>query len=399
MIVIRDGHARRHRAVLRRGTRQSPGPASSSSPTRRLAGARAIVAPVRAARVRVPCARLDPALARVRVLQPASSRTGTTSACPRTSCCDTSDMPGRSRRSGPRFSRARSLIAVWRGRSRLAHRRSCPPHHAVPPVSQSPGSQSGALMLAPRCCLAADLAVPLPGGARLARVHLSSRSDQRAPRRGVAARDFAAGRYDRVEESGAERVAVRHPVGVLELLGARQVALHGSHHGEREDLRDAAARLLRISRVRARVLHDVRLRAPCWCACSGLDADPAARSRCNLSCRALNEAGMSESLEREIKLRFDDRAAARAAVLAAGASPLTRAGSSRTPARHRGRALRRRRSALRVRIEAGRSFADVQRSGASRRHEAARRARDDRSATVTLLVACSRSSVSGLVSL
>ena len=44
-----------------------------------------------------------------------SSTTGTTSACPRTSRCGSSDTRGRSRRSGRRFSKAADLVAVWRG--------------------------------------------------------------------------------------------------------------------------------------------------------------------------------------------------------------------------------------------------------------------------------------------
>ena len=73
--------------------------------------------------------------------------------------------------------------------------------------------------------------------------------------------DWRAGRRDRVIDLAAQRVAVRRAVGVLELLVAREVALHGADHGEHEDLRDARARLSRVSRVRARMLHDVRVPA------------------------------------------------------------------------------------------------------------------------------------------
>ena len=62
-------------------------------------------------------------------------------------------------------------------------------------------------------------------------------------------------------QPGVERPAVRCALGVLELLVASQVALHGADHGGPEDLRDAGAGLSRIPGVRLRVLHDVRVRA------------------------------------------------------------------------------------------------------------------------------------------
>ena len=66
---------------------------------------------------------------------------------------------------------------------------------------------------------------------------------------------------------------------------------------------------------------------------------------------------MTAILEREIKLRFNDPAAARAAVLEAGAAPLRARRLQEdclldTPDER----LRRRRSVLRVRMEAGRTF-------------------------------------------
>src|SRR5262249_10294433 len=63
-------------------------------------------------------------------------------------------------------------------------------------------------------------------------------------------------------ESRAERDPVRRVMGVLELLGAREMALHRADHGAPEDLRDACSRLSRIPGLRIRVLHDVRIRAP-----------------------------------------------------------------------------------------------------------------------------------------
>ena len=43
--------------------------------------------------------------------------------------------------------------------------------------------------------------------------------------------DLRAGRSDRLINLAAERPAVRRALGVLELLVARQVALHGADHG------------------------------------------------------------------------------------------------------------------------------------------------------------------------
>src|SRR5439155_22584466 len=63
------------------------------------------------------------------------------------------------------------------------------------------------------------------------------------------------------DQSVSERHPVRRAVGVLELLGARQVALYGADHGALEDLRDAGAGLPRLSGLCTRVLHDVRVRA------------------------------------------------------------------------------------------------------------------------------------------
>ena len=77
-------------------------------------------------------------------------------------------------------------------------------------------------------------------------------------------RDWRAGRRDRLINLVLERLALRRALGVLELLVAREMALHGADHGAPEDLRDAAAGLLRLPRLRARVLHDVRLRRAGW---------------------------------------------------------------------------------------------------------------------------------------
>src|SRR5581483_2006371 len=101
----------------------------------------------------------------------------------------------------------------------------------------------------------------LSGGAGVARVHLPPRSDQPQARRAVARRRPCRRPVGPDREPGGERVPVRDPLGVLELLGAFEVALHGADHGAPEDFRDAGAWLLRLSGIRARVLHDVCLRA------------------------------------------------------------------------------------------------------------------------------------------
>ena len=105
---VRGGDARADRAVL---VVEHADRVDRLHPLRRrgrLPRARRLVAPLRAARVRAARARLDPAVAGLRGLQPRDPRTGTTSACPRTRRCATSATPGRSRPSGRRSSRARS---------------------------------------------------------------------------------------------------------------------------------------------------------------------------------------------------------------------------------------------------------------------------------------------------
>src|SRR5206468_3549807 len=94
----------------------------------------------------------------------------------------------------------------------------------------------------------------LHGRACLAGVHLSARPDQRMARR----RAPDAGAAPQLE---LERPPVWRALGILELLVAIQMALHGADHGTPQDLRDARARLPRISGFRVRVLYPVRLRA------------------------------------------------------------------------------------------------------------------------------------------
>ena len=137
-------------------------------------------------------------------------------------------------------------------------RPSCPscPSRPLPPPFPIIARRSDARM-------AAVLAVAVPRGAGLARVHLPARSDQRAPRRGVAVFGFPSRRRLTLHEPDRERIPVRHPVGVLELLVARQVALHGAHHGAREDLRDAAARVTSaFRRSRSNASRCMSLSAP-----------------------------------------------------------------------------------------------------------------------------------------
>ena len=108
---------------------------------RGLAGARQLVDPFRAARIRGARARVDSAVAGVRGLQPDSSTTGTTPACPTTLRCGSSATRGRSRRSGRRSSKAAELISVagrGRGPATGEPRRSEP----VARPSDSPSAQA-----------------------------------------------------------------------------------------------------------------------------------------------------------------------------------------------------------------------------------------------------------------
>jgi hypothetical protein len=90
------------------------------------------------------------------------------------------------------------------------------------------------------------------------RLHLSAGPNQQATRRGSA--DARA--HDQL---AAQRPALRRAVGVLELLVACEMDLHRSDHAAMEGLRDAVARLPRLSAVRRRMLHDVRLPARSIC--------------------------------------------------------------------------------------------------------------------------------------
>ena len=81
------------------------------------------------------------------------------------------------------------VIAVWRG---LPAPPALPASPALPALPAPPAALSliaGASMLG----VAVDLALPLSRGARVARVHLSARADQRAPRWGVAVLGFSSG--------------------------------------------------------------------------------------------------------------------------------------------------------------------------------------------------------------
>ena len=210
-----------------------------------------------------------------------------------------SATPGRSRRSGRRSSKARSSSpsgaalagqARQRGTGRIGwHRSAARPRPSCRSGFAALRSSSAPLMLVVAACSCRRVA--LSGGARVARLHLSARSDQRAARRGVADRRSSRRQARSADEPGAQRPAVRRAVGVLELLGARQVALHRSDHGEAEDLRDAAAGVSGLSGVRARMLHDVRVRPPARDVRGGPASagarSSAGRSRCNFEARGL----------------------------------------------------------------------------------------------------------------
>ena len=239
----------------------------------RLARARQIVDSIGSARVRLPRARIDPALARVRVLQPVHRQLVLRRPARRITLLRYFGYAWSFATIWPAIFEGAELVAVWRRPCRpLAPGHgsclSCPPYLPFPPVDR-PSCLTALSMIAGAAMLAWPLILwpsPLSRGARLARLHLPARTDQHAPRRRIAHSRFRQRRqFDRLKNLIAERIAVRRPMGVLELLGARQVALHGAHHGEAEDLRDAGAGLLRVSGVRARMLHDVRLCSRLMC--------------------------------------------------------------------------------------------------------------------------------------
>src|SRR5580765_5388980 len=91
--------------------------------------------------------------------------------------------------------------------------------------------------------VAVDLAVALSGGSRVARIHLPPRAVERTPRRRVDLRRRQARPLQPAGQPVAERRPLRRSVGILELLGGREMALHGADYGEPENLRDAGPRL------------------------------------------------------------------------------------------------------------------------------------------------------------
>ena len=60
--------------------------------------------------------------------------------------------------------------------------------------------------------------------------------------------DLRAGRIGPADQPRPERSAVRRALGILELLGGRQVALHGADHGTPENVRDAGPWAISASR-------------------------------------------------------------------------------------------------------------------------------------------------------
>src|SRR5205823_8623103 len=127
----------------------------------------------------------------------------------------------------------------------------------------------------------------------------------------AAWRRIAAGRYSggpmgSADQSRAERPALRWAVGILELLGSRQVAPHGADYAGPENIRDAGAGLSRISRLCVRMLHDVRVRSRDLRAGDESARRTAGPDDCVVICPdgSLNSR-MTATLEREIKLHFD----------------------------------------------------------------------------------------------
>ena len=200
------------------------------------------------------------------------------------------------------------LVAVVRGSAPAAIRRSRLTHllglaHALCPFGRR------------RCraaSLARHLAVPAARCPGIPRLHLSSRPAQRAPW-GRIALDGPGRRQSRSHlEPCLQRIAVRFPLGVLELLGSREVALLRSNHGECPNFRDAAPRVLWFPGIRIGMFHDVRVRASHRGACGGPFGLGGARDLCQrrpygrvVICRheRLNRRLMSATLEREIKLQ------------------------------------------------------------------------------------------------
>src|ERR1041384_1730412 len=84
---------------------------------------------------------------------------------------------------------------------------------------------------------------------RLAVIHSSDRSDQRSARLAVNHKRSHARQLESFARTVGERVRVRISLGVLELLGAVEVDLHGPLLWEHQDLRDARAGFSRLSAV------------------------------------------------------------------------------------------------------------------------------------------------------
>ena len=322
--------------------------------------ARGALAAFGAARVRVPGARVDPALAGIRVLQPVHRELVLRGPAGEFGRCGCSATRGRSRRSGRRSSLGAELVAVWRGDPSLPRPAGPAPGLAAPalaPPCRSPSPSARLMLLWPIVWPSPYLAAPVwlgfiflldPINARLGGESLTRRSG--AQRSTIGSSIFP------------ERAALRRALGVLELLGAGQVALH-------------RARSWRTSR-------SSRCRCP---AISGFRPSRSSASRCTSSCERCSPGGgllrrprhrsrfaadrfvialprdlmaSCRQLEREIKLRFDDPAArARRRFSPPAPCHAVRAAFSRTALLDTpdGR-LRDARSALRVRIEPDAAF-------------------------------------------
>src|SRR5437867_3962001 len=95
--------------------------------------------------------------------------------------------------------------------------------------------------------------------ARVDRLGAAPRTPELLARPAVVARGSRGRRRLARALAPRERSRVRIPLGVLELLGADEVDLHGAVSTRREALRDARARVPRLLAVRPRVLRDVPL--------------------------------------------------------------------------------------------------------------------------------------------
>ena len=279
MVAVRGAHARTDRAVL---VVEHADCLDRLHPLRRrhrLARARQFVAAIESARVRVPGARLDPAVARVRILQPLHSQL----ALHRAAGNFALRMFGYAWSFAtiwPAIFEGAELVAVWGGRGRTVPAQadspctspcSLPPVLPVPPSCPRDRRRRERCWCGPSSCRRPSrvyLAAPVwlgfiflldPINAALGGESLLD--------------DLRAGRRDRLINLALSGLLC----GVLwefwNYWARAKWHYTRADHGGPEALRNAAARLSRLSGVRARVLHHVRVR-PRTC-CVRLDRMPA----------------------------------------------------------------------------------------------------------------------------